>query len=664
MCGIAGYWRTAAADTADTSGDLLRAMTAAIAHRGPDGEGFHCDAVAGVGLGHRRLAILDLTESGEQPMSSASGRFVIVLNGEIYNFRSLRRALERPGVSFRGHSDTEVVLEAIEQWGLEAAVSRFVGMFAFALWDREQRELSLVRDRAGKKPLYLLLRAHELYFGSELRALLSIPGLNPGIDRQAVGQYLRYGFIPAPRSILQGCRKIGPGTIVRVRVDGSGQLVAADATYWSAADVYRRGRERRRQVGFDGASREIEVLLEDAVRIRLESDVPLGAFLSGGIDSSVVVALMQRLCPRPVRTFTIGFDSDDYDEASYAARIARYLGTDHTELYLGESEILDIVTRMTEVFDEPFADSSQLPTLLVAQLARRHVTVALSGDGGDEVFGGYRRYQRFVQWWSRLAGVPLPARALAASTASLVARLPLGPLWPVLGRLFPGDVGSVSLPQQFAKLASLMRLQTVDEAYERQLAHWPEPERVAPGARPPWWQPLGEDPGTCTDAERCFERMMEIDFGHYLPDDILVKVDRTSMSQGLETRAPLLDHRIVEFAAELPVAYRVRAGDGKVLLKDVAYRLVPRQLLERPKQGFGVPLADWLRGPLREWADDLLMPATLDRSGLVGSSPVQSVWREHLAGQRDWSAALWDVLMLQSWFDRYGRLAGGNSSRP
>lgn len=650
MCGVAGFWHAGRTEDAETFTARLRAMVSSIAHRGPDGEGIHYDAATGVGLGHRRLSILDLSDAGRQPMWSSSGRYVIVLNGEIYNFRSLRRALERPGVAFCGHSDTEVALEAIEQWGLDAAVARFIGMFAFVLWDRERRELSFVRDRVGKKPLYLLLRERELYFASELRALLSVDGLSHSIDVQAVGQYLRYGYVPASRSILQDCRKVGPGTIVRVRLDGSGKLYPAETTYWSAVDVYRHGRDHRRQVGFAEASGELEALLEDAVRIRLESDVPLGAFLSGGVDSSLVVALMQRLASGPVRTFTIGFETEGYDEARHAAEIARHLGTDHTEVYLSESQMLDLVPRMPDVFDEPFADSSQLPTLLVAELAKRHVTVALTGDGGDEVFGGYRRYQRFLRQWALLTSIPGPLRTLVAGAASVAAGWPRDRDRAVAGFLTRGTADSGS---RTAKLASLLRLRTVDEAYERQLAHWPEPDLVAPGSRPPWWQPAGENPGGSKDAERCLERMMELDFSHYLPDDILVKVDRTSMSLGLETRTPLLDHRIVEFAAHLPVKFRAQAGEGKVLLKDVAYRLIPRTLLDRPKHGFSVPLAQWLRGALREWASDLLSPARLEGNGLVTPGPIQAAWRQHLEGRRDWSALLWDVLMLQAWYEKY-----------
>jgi asparagine synthase (glutamine-hydrolysing) len=651
VCGIAGLWLPSG--NGKTLENRVLSMTRALAHRGPDGERIWVDEGSGLGLGHRRLAILDLTETGTQPMRSVSGRYVIVFNGEIYNFRALRAELELSGHGFRGHSDTETILAAVESWGVETALRRFVGMFAFALWDTQGRELTLARDRAGKKPLYFWLDHDRLYFGSELVSLQALEGLELEIDRQAVGQFLRYGYVPGPRSIYRNVSKLPAGTTARVRLDSSGRLACEAAVYWSVSETFREARASRRSVSFADASHELESLLEDAVRLRLESDVPLGAFLSGGIDSSVVVALMQRLGSQPVRTFTIGFHEGGYDEAKHAAEVSRYLGTDHTELYVEPREVLDLVPRMAQVFDEPFADSSQMPTLLVAQLARRHVTVALSGDGGDEVFGGYRRYQRFVRWWQIASRIPPAARPTIAAALDAASRLPLGPLWAAVGRLIPADLGSVTPAQQVAKIAGLLRQSGMDNAYERQLAHWDDPAALAFGSHAPWWSPPGQDPGDGASIERCFERMMELDFGHYLPDDILVKVDRTSMSVGLEARAPLLDHRILEFAAHLPVSHRVQVGEGKLLLKDVAYRLVPRELLERPKQGFGVPLAQWLRGPLRDWAESLLDERALEAAELVAPAPIRRLWQSHLAGHRDWSALLWDVLMLQSWHEQH-----------
>jgi asparagine synthase (glutamine-hydrolysing) len=651
MCGIAGLWQPVG--PADALASQVLRMIRQLAHRGPDGEATWVDPNAGVGLGHRRLAILDLTDAGKQPMRSASGRYVVIFNGEIYNFRALRAHLERLGCVFRSNSDTETILAAVETWGLDEALKRFVGMFAFALWDATECELTLVRDRAGKKPLYYLLNGENVHFSSELSSLTALPDLKLRIDRQAVGEFLRYGYVPAPHSILHNVCKLPPGSFIRLRRDAAGRLGATHGTYWSVNEVYRLGGVERRDVTFADASRELEQLLEDAVRLRLESDVPLGAFLSGGIDSSVVVALMQRLNSTPVRTFTIGFKEGDYDEARHAADVASRLGTEHTEFYVDRNDLLDLVPKMTSVFDEPFGDSSQIPTLLVAQLARRHVKVVLSGDGGDEVFGGYRRYQRFVRWWQAMSRVPPSMRPSLAAAMNVASRARIGPFWKVMARLTPGDRGSVTPAQQLAKVASLLRQSGMDAAYERQLAHWEDPAALVRGASAPWWRPPGRDPGDDASIDQCFERMMELDFGHYLPDDILVKVDRTCMSVGLEARAPLLDHRVLEFAARMPVSHKVKVGEGKLLLKDVAYRLVPRQLLDRPKQGFGVPLAQWLRGPLRDWAEALLDVHSLAAAGLVEPEPIRRLWLEHTRADRDWSASLWDVLMLQSWHARF-----------
>jgi asparagine synthase (glutamine-hydrolysing) len=542
-----------------------------------------------------------------------------------------------------------VLLAAIEQWNLAGALERFVGMFAFALWDRADHELCLVRDRVGKKPLHYRLTQHDLHFGSELRALSVLEDLELAPDPQAVGQFLRYGYIAAPRSIFAGVAKVEPGCIVRIRASSASRLTATVSRYWSAGETFMHGRVARRSVSFEGAAKELEELLTDAVRVRLESDVPLGAFLSGGIDSSVVVALMQRLAGTPVRTFSIGFGDAPYDEAVHARAVAAQLGTAHTELYVEPRDMIEAAPQMATVFDEPFADSSQIPTWLVARLARRDVKVVLSGDGGDEVFGGYSRYQRMIQWQRWVRRIPGPLRPQAAAILGRAARLPLGSAGAWLERVMPGDLGSVTPQQRLAKAASLLQCPGLDAAYERHLAHWEHPEALVQGARAPWWTLPGAGPAQDADDATSFERMCELDLAHYLPDDILVKVDRTTMNVGLEARAPLLDHRVIEFAAHCPVAYRVTAGDGKRLLKHVAFQLVPRTLLERPKQGFAVPLAAWLRGPLREWASELLARDNLRAAALLDPDPVWERWDAHVSGRRDWSALLWDVLMLQAW---------------
>lgn len=654
MCGVVGIWMPAGMPSGSESLlEVVRRMTSAIAHRGPDGEGMWSDVGAGLYLGHRRLAILDLTAAGRQPMVATSGRYVIVVNGEIYNFRALRSELAAAGSVFRGNGDTEVALAAIERWGVRPAVERFIGMFAIGLWDKEARELWLVRDRLGKKPLYFKHDGAGVAFGSELRALGEALGSAAAVDRQAVAQFLRYGFVPGARSILTNVAKLRPGTVARFRLDAAGTVEMDEQSYWSVRRVYAEKRAEPRAESLDAAAEKLGSLLTDAVRLRLESDVPLGAFLSGGIDSTTVVALMQRLTSRRVRTFTVGFQESEFDEASSARAVANYLGTEHTEVYVDEKELIALIPEMPKTYDEPFADSSQLPTLLVSQMARRHVTVALSGDGGDEVFGGYRRYQRFAQiWrWMRMAS-PRVRMTLAA----VFDRAASGPVFQVLrlaDRFALGDPGSVTLRQQFAKLAALLRLSGMDAVYERQLAHWYEPRELVPDAQPPWCDVALLAPGLDASLDECFERMMETDLCNYLPDDILVKVDRATMRVGLEARAPLLDHRIVEFAAGLPVAVRVTSKQGKRVLRELASQLVPSALIDRPKQGFGVPLAAWLRGPLREWAGDTLNAESLRRTGLVRAGPIARCWNEHLRGESDWSAQLWDVLMLEAWHKEY-----------
>jgi asparagine synthase (glutamine-hydrolysing) len=654
MCGIAGVWQIGA--DGNGSGQLaavVSRMTSAIAHRGPDGDGQWCDEAARICLGHRRLAVIDLAETGRQPMVSASGRYVIVFNGEIYNFRGLRRDLGSLGHGFRGTGDTEVALAAIEQWGVNAAVERFVGMFAFALWDREQRAIWLARDRLGKKPLYYSVSTSGFAFASELKALLLWPEFDRSIDRRSVARYLRYGCVPGPESIFSAARKLLPGSIALVSPDAAAGVLVNERQYWSPRDIYLSGRRSRRRLTLPDAATELEGLLSDAVRIRLESDVPLGGFLSGGFDSTVIVGLMQREAGRAVKTFTVGFGESEFDESGHARLVARHFGTDHTEIRIDASDVIRLVPDMPEIFDEPFADASQIPAALVARVARQHVTVALTGDGGDEVFGGYRRYQRFAQLWRIHGSVPGRLRPAAAAAIEAFARSRLRALWPVIERLAPGDPGSVTVPQQLVKIAALLRLDGVDAIYERQLMHWADGIAAASAGDLRWWTDARSGAVAGATMDECFDRLMELDLGHYLPDDILVKIDRTSMHVGLEARAPLLDHRVVEFAASLPVDLRVIRGSGKRVLKEVAYRLAPRELLERPKRGFSVPLARWLRGPLREWTDDMLSAENLARTSLVRPEPVLKCWHEHRAGCADWASQLWDVLMLLGWHRRY-----------
>jgi asparagine synthase (glutamine-hydrolysing) len=635
MCGIAGFWDQRLAGAAPELRRRALAMAAPLGHRGPDGESAAVDPAAGVGLGHRRLAVVDLGPTGEQPMSSASGRFVIAYNGEVYNHGELRCGLEAKGVAFRGSSDTEVMLEAIEAWGLEAALRRFVGMFAFALWDRTERTLHLVRDRLGKKPLYWARRGPLVLFASELKALKAYPGWAPELDPAALAQYLRFGYVPSPRSIFAHVEKVPPGHVLTLTPRAEPRAWC----YWSLRDVALAG--LRAPLPLDGtvAADALESLLREAVRQRMIADVPLGAFLSGGIDSSTVVALMQAESAQPVKTFSIGFRAAGYDEAPFARRVAAHLGTEHTELYLEPREAQGLIPRLAETFDEPFADSSQIPTWFVSRLARQHVTVALSGDGGDEVFAGYNRH-RTAAVLEHLAALPAPLRRAASGLLDLPG--PRG--WERLARLLPPARRPPQPGEKAAKLALVLRDPDVAAAYRRLVTLW-EPRELVATPEP---ASVIDDEALTAAVPGAVERLQLLDMASYLPGDILTKVDRASMAVSLEVRAPLLDHRVVEFAWRLPTALKLRRGRGKHLLRTLLARFVPPALTERPKSGFSLPLDDWLHGPLRDWAEALLAPSAL----LVDPAPVRAAWRAHLSGERNEQHRLWCILMLQAWLER------------
>jgi asparagine synthase (glutamine-hydrolysing) len=642
VCGIAGFWTPELG--VDEGLSTLRGMTSAIRHRGPDSEGHWCDQGAGIFLGHRRLSIIDLSAEGSQPMVSAGGRYVISFNGEIYNFRELRSELDGHGVRFRGRSDTEVLLAAVERWGVIAALQKSAGMFAIALWDRRDRTLVLGRDRIGEKPLYYGWSGRSFLFGSELKALRKHPDWRGGIDRDAVAVYLRHNYIPAPHSIYVGVAKVVPGTFVMVGPDRQ----VREHRYWSMAEAAERGAANPLVVSELEAANELEQILRRTVRQQMVSDVPLGAFLSGGVDSSLVVALMQAESHRPVKTFTIKFDEAKYDESAHARAVADHLKTEHTELKVTPADALAVIPLLPDVYDEPFSDSSQIPTYLVSKVARQDVTVTLSGDGGDEFFGGYTRYARTLQLWGILKWSPYAVRRLCAQALRAV---PVNG-WDMFLRRLPASFWAQALAasDHVHSLAAILTVGSLETTYQRWLTHWPEPETVALNSREASTVLTRE--AEWPDLRQPLHRLMYQDSVSYLPDDIFAKVDRASMAASLETRAPLVDHRVVEFAWRIPSAFNYENGRGKLLLKRVLDRYVPRAIIERPKMGFGVPIDRWLRGPLREWAETLLGEERLKREGYFDACAVRQKWNEHQRGHRRWHYLLWDVLMFQAWLER------------
>jgi asparagine synthase (glutamine-hydrolysing) len=622
-------------------------MSEALHHRGPDGGSSWMDPDAGIAFGHRRLAIVDLSDAGRQPMVSASERLVMTYNGEIYNFAELRKELEDLGHHFRGHSDSEVMLAAFERYGIEASLTRLAGMFAVGLWDRKDRVLHLIRDRMGKKPLYVALAGGALLFASELKAFRAFPGFEPRVDAKSLAMVLRRGWVADERCIFEGVFKLPPGTMLSVRAEelsttGAESLRQRARPWWSLAEVAERGQRQQLTLGARELENELDQLLRLVVRERMVADVPLGAFLSGGIDSSAVVALMQAQSSRPVRTFTIGFCETHYDEARHAAQVARHLGTEHTEFNLTPDKALAVIPELPRIWDEPFADESQIPTLLLSRLARQHVTVALSGDGGDECFGGYARHFML----SRLAPafrLPSMPRRMAAHALTLLSAQTMDG---VLAKLpLPAGLRPLLRSESLQKIARVLDVSDERELYERLISATGEPSTSA-GA-----SDGTQDVPSLPDA---VGRLIYRDMVGYLPGDILVKLDRATMAASLEGRCPFLDHRVVEFAWRLPTAAKVRDGQGKWLLRQVLRRYLPEALFERPKQGFNVPIGAWLTGPLRDWAQDLLDRSKLQRTGFFDSGRVESCWQEHLSGRRDRASELWAVLMVQAWLDSLG----------
>ncbi len=629
MCGLTGFWDRSRRLTGEVQLAALRGMTGTLHHRGPDDRGDWLDPDQGLGLGHTRLSIIDLSPLGHQPMSSPCGRYQIVFNGEVYNHAALRKSLESQSPAFRGHSDTETLLAGISAWGLQRTIEQSIGMFAIAVWDRQERTLSLVRDRMGIKPLYYGWCGETFLFGSELKALRAHPAFPADIDRGALALLMRYGYVPAPYSIYRNIRKLPPGTILTLTA--SGPREPEPQPFWSLRDVAERGVRQPFEGTFNEAVDRLEHLLSDAIRLRMIADVPLGAFLSGGIDSSTVVALMQKQSSRPVKTFTIGFTEQEYNEAAYAKGVAKHLGTEHTEHYVTPKEALDVIPNLPSMYDEPFADSSQIPTFLVSALARKHVTVSLSGDGGDELFCGYNRYFNAFDYASLHKVLPGRVRKFGGRMLSRMAgAAPAG----IVRKVFRGG-------------ARVLNDDGPEARYIRCLGHWhDEPFLNLNMPLPPH---VIESPETWPKFRRPEERWMFLDACTYLPDDILTKVDRASMFVALEARVPIIDHRVVEFAWSLPHEFKTTGKKGKRILRSLLSRYVPTHLFERPKAGFGVPIDHWLRGPLRDWAEELLSEQHLHHDGYLDPAAVRRKWTEHQSGRVNWHYALWNVLMFQSW---------------
>lgn len=663
MCGLAGFLNVSTSQTSDELRSMVGAMVETLHHRGPNDTGLWCEPAAGIALGFKRLSIVDLSQAGHQPMASSCGKYVIVFNGEIYNHNDLRTELVALGRSFRGHSDTEVLAEGFAVWGVEATIKRCVGMFAIAAWNTDRRELTLVRDRLGKKPLYYARSGLTLVFGSETKALKAHPKFKPVIDREAISQFLAFSYLQN-RSIYRDVQVTPPGTMITFAVADeafwAGQRQPEIKPYWTLDETISAGLNSPFAGSYESALAELEKLLTDAVGRRMLADVPLGALLSGGIDSSLVVALMQKQSDRPVRTFTIGFEEDGYNEAPYAKRVAEHLKTEHTQLYVTGKDARDVIPRLPKLFDEPFADSSQIPTFLVCELARRHVTVALSGDGGDELFCGYRRYFEALHGFfpsggpKRRTGGMLTRLARRSRSLPPVVRHAIAQAGYAAARL-PG-LGRYSA--MLAAAAAIFSDAGPHYRYLRNLTHWHREDVTDLGVNLPDLCSLAPHLSQCfakplRQPDDFQQAWQAYDTRTYLPGDILTKVDRTSMGVSLEARTPLLDHRVVEFSWRLPHEYQAQAGTGKRLLRDILARHVPRKLFERPKVGFGAPIDSWLRGPLKEWAEELLDERRLKREGFLNPKPIRQKWSEHLSGKANWHYLLWDVLMFQAWLAEY-----------
>ena len=649
ICGICGFLNSEPDQSDDVLTTVIDGMVDALQHRGPDDTGRWTDPSAGVGFGHTRLAIIDLSPAGHQPMESACGRYVLTLNGEIYNYRSLRRDMEAAGRTFRGNSDTEVMLAAISEWGVHDAMPRFNGMFAFGLWDRQARLLHLARDQFGEKPLYYARTSRSLLFGSELKALRSHPSFDRALDMDALTLYMRFGYFPAPFSIYRSTSKVLPGSILTFDAANLSSDPRCDR-YWSLLDAVNQGQDDPFTGTDDEAVDQLDRLLRTSVQSMMVSDVPLGAFLSGGIDSSTIVAMMQDLSPRPVKTFSIGFHEAAVNEAEHAKAVAAHLGTDHTELYVAPNVAMEVIPHLPQMYDEPLADSSQIPTFLVSEMARRSVTVALTGDAGDELFAGYDQYRSGTKLWSAMQRVPHSGRRAGAAVVRMAPPRVVESGYQLMSEhVLNHPRGQRHTKTSLDRLAGVLPTQSPEAMYRILASHSFDPAALLLGGKEP--STIFTDPGQWPARGDAVTRMTYVDAMMNMPDDILVKVDRASMAVALETRVPILDHHVAEFAWRLPTSMKIRDGRGKWILRTVLDRYVPNGLVDRGKMGFGVPVGDWLRGPLRDWGAALLDERSIRRYGVLQPAPAQELWARHLSGKADHTPLLWTMLMLQAWLE-------------
>lgn len=638
MCGFTGYFNSSLFEPS-----ILQNMGDAIAHRGPDAAGIWYDNSIGIGVCHRRLSIIDLSAAGSQPMTSKSGKYVIAFNGEIYNYKELKKELSNQfDIQWNGHSDTEVILEAFELWGIDKTINKLIGMFAIFLFSKEDRKIFLIRDRAGEKPLYFGWQKQTLFFGSELKSFIQNPFFEKEICTEALADFFQYSYVPSDKCIFKGIKKLKPGFYYELDLDSK---KAREKQYWSLFDskIKSRGSNNPNDI-----VNSLDHLLKEVISDQLITDVPLGAFLSGGVDSSTIVAIMQQISEKPVKTFSIGFTDPDFDEAIFAKQVAQHLGTDHTELYLESNDALSVIPDLPNIYDEPFSDSSQIPTFLVSKLAKTEVTVSLSGDAGDELFGGYNRYLMASNTWGKLSKFPQSLRKISGKIMLSQSTETWDQVYKKIKYFLPEKLEMTNFGDKIHKAAKIIDSKDISAMYRGLISHW-NPNEIISESIKYTDSNLFNFNGNYTE----IENMMNWDFLTYLPDDILVKVDRAAMSNSLETRVPLLDHRIIEFAHQLPFEYKIQKGKGKWILREVLYKYVPKELIERPKRGFGIPLDSWLRGPLKEWTYSVLSKENLEKHNLLNIRSIELKLEEHMSGKRNWQYLIWDVLMFQSWYNKY-----------